>query len=225
LDSRCRRRPRLRRRSRPGGDHRRAKGLADLFDSIRAQLRTRLDQLRPLVGETSVFKRPKRRLPMRLRPPLALASPGGVRPKGDGVRARWVRAGARAGRASVRPTGRSCWRSCGTDRGSPKPSSRPRRGSRAPASLRSCGGCSTAVSWASKRCRAVRSATGSATTEPRRVRAAPRATPARKPGSSSPTKCGIGLAAGGPTCRHWQLGVPYIRQMVVHQEAGTGGLL
>jgi hypothetical protein len=33
------------------GDHRRTWGLADLLDSIRAQLRTRLDELRPLVRE------------------------------------------------------------------------------------------------------------------------------------------------------------------------------
>ena len=32
-------------------DHRRARGLTDLLDSIRAELRTRLDELRPLVRE------------------------------------------------------------------------------------------------------------------------------------------------------------------------------
>ena len=32
-------------------DHRRAKRLTDLLDSIRAELRTRLDELRPLVRE------------------------------------------------------------------------------------------------------------------------------------------------------------------------------
>jgi hypothetical protein len=82
-------------------------------------------------------------------------------------RQRWLRAGARACWPSVRPTGTTCWRSCVSDRASRKPSSRTRWGSRAPASPRICGGCSTGARYARRRCRAVRAVTGSLMTEPR----------------------------------------------------------
>jgi hypothetical protein len=79
-----------------------------------------------------------------------------------------VRARARARRPSVKLAGGRFWRSSVSDRASRRPSSRMRRGSQALASPRICGGCSTGARCARKRCRVVRLATGSLTTEPRR---------------------------------------------------------
>jgi hypothetical protein len=64
-------------------DHRRTSGLADLLDSIRARLRTRLDELRPLVREYERLQEAEAA--------LAGGSPTGpraARPERDGSQAR-----------------------------------------------------------------------------------------------------------------------------------------
>jgi hypothetical protein len=153
-------------------DHRRANRSTERLDSIRAELRTRLDELRPLVREYERLQHAEAALAdgsrtsgKRAGQPKrggSQARPGGDRRGGPGER---LRAGARARRPNVRATARRFWRSSVSDWASPKPSST-RRGSRTPASPRICGGCPTGGSCARKRCRAVRPATGSPTTEP-----------------------------------------------------------
>jgi hypothetical protein len=55
-------------------DHRRIKRLTDLLDSIRAELRTRLDELRPLVREYERLQgwRPTVRVKARAQLPLVV---------------------------------------------------------------------------------------------------------------------------------------------------------
>jgi hypothetical protein len=169
-------------------DHRRAKRLTDLLDSIRTELRTRLDELRPLVREYERLQAAEAA--------LADGSPtSGKRagqPKRGGAQARQ----GGAGRGDARRTRSRRRSSSSADRdvnrkkvvalvrerpGITKASSRMRPGSRVPASPRICGGCSTGARCARTRCRAVRPATGSLTTEPRRARAAAKARPAGNP--------------------------------------------
>jgi hypothetical protein len=160
--------------------------LTDLLDSIRAELRTRLDELRPLVREYERLQEAEAA--------LADGSPA------TGKRAGRTRGGSQARRGGARRAGSHRRSSSSAERevnrekvaalvrerpGITRQSSRTRPGSRAPASPRICGGCSTGARCARKRCRAVRLATGSLTTGPRRARAAARARPASKPAACS----------------------------------------
>jgi hypothetical protein len=167
-------------------DHGRAKRLTDLLDSIRVQLQTRLDELRPLVREYEQLQEAA----------LADGAPTGAalagQPKRGGTRARQSdgrrggpsRTGSR--RRSSSPAEREANRvkvlTLVHERpGITKPELQIRPVSPAPASRRTCGGWSTAARCARKPCRAMRPATGSLTTKPRRARAGARARPAGKP--------------------------------------------
>jgi hypothetical protein len=162
-------------------DHRRARRLTDLLDSIRAELRTRLDELRPLVREYERLQEAEAA--------LADGSPA------TGKRAGRTRGGSQARRGGARRAGSHRRSSSSAERevnrekvaalvrerpGITRQSSRTRPGSRAPASPRICGGCSTAARCARKRCRAARPATGSLTAEPSRARAPANARPATR---------------------------------------------
>ena len=188
--------------------------MPDLLDSIRGQLRARLDELRPLVREYERLQGAER-APGDARPISAkrAARTKLAEPRRSGVRGR-LHGGARARRSSAKPTGRRSWTSSASDPASPGLSSRAPRACPARALPRTCGGCSTAARCAKNRCRAARPATGSETartSQPQRARSARHSTnstgpPAHEPtGAPCPERTTLRIQAGPA----WPLGVPY----------------
>jgi hypothetical protein len=205
-------------------DHRRANRSTERLDSIRAELRTRLDELRPLVREYERLQQAEAALAdgsrtsgKRAGQPKrggSQARPGGDRRGGPGER---LRAGARARRPNVRATARRFWRSSVSDWASPKPSST-RRGSRTPASPRICGGCSTGGELREEALPGGATGYRIADDRTRRARAATTARPARKPAAcpahrrpepNQVREVGRRNALASPWFRRRQPGVPY----------------